>query len=94
MGVSEREFPNKLLTFDKVQFYKHMTLFGITFTYLEELILSSLESSALLTIVHKDSSIVYDRHLSKALLRIQKHVEYREHAYADESCYYDVVVLH
>jgi hypothetical protein len=48
---------------------------GITLTYLEELILSSLESDALLTVVHEHGGIVNDRHLGETLLGVQQHVQ-------------------
>jgi hypothetical protein len=48
---------------------------GITLTYLEELILSSLESDTLLTVVHEHGGIVNDRHLGETLLGVQQHVQ-------------------
>ena len=62
--------------------------------YLEELIFTALESTALLTIVHKNGSVIDHRHLSEALLGVQKHIENREDANSYEGADHNVILLH
>ena len=62
--------------------------------YLEELIFTALESTALLTIVHKNGRVINNWHLSKALLGIQEYIEHCKNANTDECTNHNVVLSH
>jgi hypothetical protein len=90
-GVSDREFPNKVFTFESVQFYLRIN--NTNNKYLEESIFTSLETGAL-TIVHQDGGVINHRHLRETLLRVQEHVDDGKDANCDEGTNHNVVLEH
>jgi len=44
--------------------------------------------------VHKDGGVINDRHLSEALLGVQKHIEDRDEADSHEATNDEVVLCH
>lgn len=73
--MSEREFPKRVFTLAKFQSYTTRYNSTIIIDYLEELIFTSLESAALLTIVNEDSSVIDYRHLCETFLGVQKNIQ-------------------
>ena len=65
----------------------------IILSYLEECIFATLEPRVL-SIVHKDGGVINDRHLSEALLGVQKHIEDRDDADSHEATNDEVVLCH
>lgn len=61
--------------------------------YLEELILATLETRVL-SIVHKDGGVINDRHLSEALLGVQKDIKDCDEADSHEATNDEVVLCH
>jgi hypothetical protein len=68
--VSESEFWKSCLALARVQFYNDTLVLYLN-AYCEEGVGALLEVRASLTIVHKDLTLIDDRHLSEALLGVK-----------------------